>query len=278
VGRDAELERKLAALIEAAEWPDVVPRLQTFTRSSLSRYGEEEGRRWQTITHAYVVRAVERVLEQRVECARFLRWDTLFELLCAVIRQLIDEDERTLQGILETTDWNSLIPRVIAHTVDRLGPSSAHGKSPSDYVYEAVLHLFTRRRHYPHYRDDLSLFTFLCHTVHGMRTNDLAKSAAEGQHLSIAADGTEEPAAGELRPDALPATTTGDAAAAAERAEDFFATLEPDLRAYARLLAEERYATAKQYADALHVSVQTIRNYDRKLKRRRLQWDAPPAR
>jgi DNA-directed RNA polymerase specialized sigma24 family protein len=257
-----EMERALWELIDTADWDDLVPRLQAYTRRCLQQYGELEGRRWQTITHSYVCRAVEEVVKRGAAYAPWHAWETLFQLLCAVVRQLIDDDERKLRAILDDTNWDDLIPRVIMYTVRKLGGRIGRGKSPEDYVHEAVLQLITHRRHYPVERG-ISLYTFLCYTVHGMRTNDMARLAAEGQHVSLL-EGNVARLAGEADDaDARTLSTTG----------KFIDSLEPDLREYTRLRALEMYRTAKEYAAALGVPVATIRNFDRRLRRRRKRWD-----
>jgi DNA-directed RNA polymerase specialized sigma24 family protein len=56
-------------------------------------------------------------------------------------------------------------------------------------------------------------------------------------------------------------------------ADAFIRSLEPELAAYARLRAADAYRTAKEYAAALGVDVPTIRNYTRRIRRRRRQWN-----
>lgn len=257
-------------LIEAARWDDLVPRLLAYTRAYLAQYGESEGRRWHAVTHSYVLRTVEAVLARGPECVQVRNWVTLFQLLCLIVGTLIDEEERKLRDMLEGANWADLIPRVIAHTVRKLGDRiGAYGKSPEDYVYEAVLQLFNRRRHFPVDRG-VSLFTFLCNTVHGMRTNDQASRAAEGHHVSIVDSG--EPARDQYNAALL--TAPVDVTRELSRTiESFIASLEPDLQQYARLRAQEAHRTAAEYADALGVSEQTIRNFDRRLRRRWQLWN-----
>ena len=265
--RDPDLEQKLASLIESADWPDLVPRLLALTRSTLVEYGGEHRRRWQTVTHSYVVRAAERVLDRGVPSRRIRDSDTLFRLLAEVIRELVDEDERVLREILARTDWDDVLRRVLAYTV-HLGPSSVAGKSPGDYVSEAVLQLLTRQRHFPH-DQGVTLVAFLCRTVQSMRSHDLAKAASQGQHLSIVPEGRGPAGPGEFDSRGLFWAPSS----ANDLARDFLASLEPDLRKYAKLRAEERHGTAKEYAKALGVTEQTVRNFDRRLKRRRDRWD-----
>lgn len=273
MGRRQELERKLDELIASASWDEVVPRLQAYTVSHLSRYGESEGRRWHHVTQSYVLRAVEAVVHRGSDYVVWHEWNTLHQLLCKVVGQLIDEDERRLDELLERANWADIIPRVLAHTVRRLGTTiGAQGKSPEDYVYEAVLQLFTRRRHFPFERD-VSLLTFLCKTVHGMRTNHAASGAAERRHVSLV--DSDEPEAGQYNAAriAAPADPAFVERELSRTVDDFIASLEPDLQPYARLRAQEAYGTAAEYATALGVTVEVIRNYDRRLRRRRRRWD-----
>src|ERR1044072_2713400 len=254
----------MSALIDDADWDDLIPRLLAYTRYRLSAYGELEGRRGARTTRSYVVGAVAAAVAKAGTAPRA---STLFKQLGVTAAQLIEDDERNLREILDAVEWEDLIPRVIAHTVRRLGGGiGRNGKSPEDYVYDAVLQLLTRRRHYPVYRD-VSLFTFLCKTVHGMRTNDLASLAAEGPHMTIA---VEPPALGEVD-----ASELADPSAAIV-AEEFMTSLDPELERCARLRATGTHRTAEEYAEAVGFTTATIRNWDKRLRRRRGRWDARP--
>lgn len=263
-----ELERRLWELIDAADWDNLTPRLQAFIRTYLSQYGESEGRRWQNVTHSYAVRTVEMVLKRGAASARWHDWQSLFELLCRIAAQLIDDDERRLKDLLETADWADIIPRVIAHTVRQFGSASGpHGQGAEDYVYDAVVQLFTRRRHFPIDRE-VSLFTFLCKTVRGMRTNEQASLAGRSLHMSPD-DDSAGPAV-----DRIVSGNDSSGVDASMALERFLETLEPDLRRYARLRVSGKFATAEEYATALGVTVEVIRNYDRRLRRRRPKWNS----
>jgi hypothetical protein len=272
MGTREELERTIRELVEAANWPDLVTRLLAYTRAYLANYGESEGRRWQNVTESYVQTAVGKVLGFECDDGHRSAGETLFRLLCAVVSQLIDDDELKLKQILEATEWEDIIPRVIAHTVRRLGPgTNRYGKGPEDYVYQAIELLLTRHRHFPH--DRVGLFTFLCNTVHSLHTHDAEKIATEGQHLAVTSGKIREARVDEKDESRLTAPEHHDDSGAAATANDFLLSLDDEkLREYARLRALGAYDTAKEYAAALGVTEQTIRNYDRKLKRRRDRW------
>ena len=263
-----ELQRRLWELVDAADWDDLTPRLQAFIRTYLSQYGESEGRRWQNVTHAYAVRTVQMVLERGAESARWHDWQSLFELLCRIAAQLIDHDERRLKALLESADWADIIPRVIAHTVRQFGSAvGPQGHGAEDYVYDAVVQLFTRRRHFPIDRE-VPLFTFLCKTVRGMRTNEQASLAGRSLHMSAEDD------SGGRAVDHIVSDNDSSGVDASIALERFLDTLEPRLRRYARLRVSGKYATAKEYATALGVTVEVIRNYDRRLRRLRAKWNS----
>lgn len=261
--RRDKLERKVHALIEDADWPDLVVRLLAYTRTCLANYGEPTGRRWQNVTNLYVEKAVVKVLSCDCEDVDWQNGTTLFRLLCAVVNRLIDEDERRLDEILAATDWEDLVPRLILHTVRRLGAATnRYGKDPEDYVLQAIESLLTRRRHFPH--DRVDLFMFLCNTIHSLRTHDAEKLAVEGQHVALTDQGEENQ---------LTAPALLDDSGAATAAAEFLKSIDDEaLRNYAVLRALGTHSTAREYAVALGVTERTIRNYDRKLKRCRARW------
>ncbi|HWS73208.1 MAG TPA: hypothetical protein VN605_13930, partial [Thermoanaerobaculia bacterium] len=273
------LQERIRTMIREAEWEDLIPRLLAYASSYLAHYGQPEGRRIQKVADAYVQRAVRALLDRTEKYAPWHQGcHTAFQLLGAIIGHLIDADEVTLNQILSTTQWTVMIPKVIAHTVRKLGPrSTRHGKSPEDYVQDAVLLVLLRRRHFPHYRG-VSLFTFLCHVVHGLRSNDAIRVADEGPHLTIVVKPSDDRSSGEYLEEHLPAVDFQSADDDATRAaDDFLASLDGKLREYATLRALGAFNTATEYAEALHVTVQAIRNYDRQIKRRRRRWTTSPA-
>lgn len=260
--RRAELERAIRPLVEDGDWLDLIVRLLAYTRTCLANYGESKGRRWQNVTDSYAQKAVAKVIS--FEC-QDVAWDssgTLFQLLCATVKRLIDDDEQKLNEIVAATKWEDLVPRLIAQTAQRLGAeTNRYGKGPEDYVFEAIQSLLTRRRHFP--RDRVDLFTFLCNTVHSLRTHDAEKIAFEGQHVVLTDKEKNETGAPGTRDDAIAMTATA----------EFLKSIPNEaLRKYAIMRALGAHRTAKEYAAALGVTEQMIRNYDRKLKRRRARW------
>lgn len=271
-----EIQRKILDLVGQADWDDLTPRLQAYTRACLLSYSEDSASS-QKIVDAYVLQAVRLIVERGADFARWSRWETLFQLLCVVVARHVDRYEHTVAAIVRNAAWEELISRLLAHTVRRYGGrTSRHGRSAEDYVFEAIQSLLTRRRYFPY--DRVTLFGFLCGAIRSIYAHEAERMMGEGAHLTIVRKSFDEMGPMDWSEERLVASSVEtDDAVALLLARDFLLSIEDvQLREYARLRALGAYDTARNYAEAMAVSEQTIRNWDRQLRRRRDRWD--PAR
>lgn len=266
-----ELNEQIRALIAGADWNDLIPRLQAYTRSHLAVEAEHTSPR-QKLVDSYVMQAIEAIARNGARYGRWMRWETLFQLLCAVIKHHVNAYETAFHELIGQARWDDLIPRLIAHTLKRYGRGvDRHGKSADDYVYEAIEALLTRRRYFPF--DRVALFTFLCNTIRSLHTHEAVAIAGEGAHLAIVRKGAEDVSAAEWDEERLIAASGAEDHDALLLARDFLLDIrDTELRRYATLRAFETYDTANDYAEALGVPVSTIRNWDKRLRRRRDRW------
>jgi hypothetical protein len=267
-----EFERRINALIAQADWDDLVPRLQAYTRNYLFP-GAESRRKRQKIVDLYVLQAVQLVVDRGADYGLWHHWETLFQLLCAVVAHRIDQYRQTVNTIVRESQLEELIPRLILHTVKQYGGrTSRHGRSAEDYVFDAIQALLTGQRYFPY--DRVELFTFLCSTIRSLYGHEAEKMAAEGAHFTIVRQSFEDESPMEWNEERLVAPSGDkDDEAALWLARDFLMSIEdPRLREYAKLRALGTYETAREYARALGVTEQTIRNWDRQLKRKRKNW------
>jgi len=267
-----EIERRIFGLVAQTDWDELIPRLQAYTLNRLFP-NDEPSRHRQKIIDAYVLQAVKEIVERGADYARWHKWETLFQLLCAVVVQFSDQYEQTVDAIVRQAPWEELISRLILHTVAHYGGrTSRHGRSAEDYVFEAIQALLTRRRYFPY--DRVKLFNFLCGTIRSLYGHEAEKMAAEGAHFTIVRTAVEDASPMEWNEDRLVAPSADkDDDAALLLARDFLLSIKDvKLRRYAKLRALGAYATAREYAGALDVTERTIRNWDRQLKRRRKDW------
>jgi DNA-directed RNA polymerase specialized sigma24 family protein len=265
------MNRWIRDLMASADWTEFVPRLQAYTCSLLkSSAGYTDPR--QKLVDAYVMQAIEIVAERGATYGQWIRWVTLFELLCGVIERHIVAYERAFETLVRQAHWDELIPRLIAHTLKRYGRGmDRHGKSAEDYVYDAIETLLTRRRYFPF--DRVKLFTFLCNTIRSLHTHEAQAIAGEGAHLAIVRLSTDEVSAGEWNEERLVAPSGSQDHDAILLARDFLLDIrDPHLRRYATLRAFGAHDSASAYAAALGVPLRTIRNWDKRLRRRRDRW------
>jgi hypothetical protein len=269
---DAIVER-VRELVEDADWSDLTERLAAFTRAYLHNVAGHSHPR-QKIVHAYVVQAVSETVCRGANYGRWQQWETLFQLLCIVVARLINEYEEAFRTIVRNTNWEEMISRLIAHTVRRHGArTSRHGRTAEDYVSGAIVAMLAHERYFPF--DRVTLFVFLCGTIRSLYTHEAEKMAAEGAHLTIVKNAFEDVAPTEWSEESLVAPTIADDRLALVRARDFLYRIgDHDLRRYAELRALGVHRTAAEYAHALSVTEQKVRNWDRQLKRLRDRWDA----
>lgn len=178
-----------------------------------------------------------------------------------------DNDE-DLARTIESIDWAAMTARLLAFTAYRLARYGAFrarlGKTPADYVQEAVKLLLTGQRHFP--RDaNLSVFSFLCGIISSLASHDAERASRLSlTGLNFAGD---EDLLGEEEP--LDDIDIEREVVARDESEHFILSLDADLQAYVRLRLSGDYRTAHEYARALNISVAELRNLDRRLRRRR---------
>jgi DNA-directed RNA polymerase specialized sigma24 family protein len=266
-----DMNRRIRDLMASADWTELVPRLQAYTCSYLKGSAGYTDPR-QKLVDAYVMQAIEVVAERGATYGQWMRWVTLFQLLCGVIERHVSAYEKAFETLVRQAHWDELIPRLIAHTLKRYGRGmDRHGKSAEDYVYDAIETLLTRRRYFPF--DRVKLFTFLCNTIRSLHTHEAQAIAGEGAHLAIVRTSVDEVSAGEWNEERLVAPSGSEDHDALLLARDFLLDIRDiDLRRYATLRAFGAYDSASEYAAALGIPLSTIRNWDKRLRRRRDRW------
>lgn len=172
-------------------------------------------------------------------------------------------------------DWDDYIPRLVGYArvkVWRHGAAAArYALQPQDLVHEAVELWFENRRIFEE-GTERAFFAFLCGVVDSLLSHDKEKTVRHGRQISISREGGDETsdemnegrirAEGDFERDLL----------FRDNLEHFIESLENDLAAYARFLADTPDASAKERALALGVTVTDVRNLDRRLHRHGRQW------
>lgn len=188
----------------------------------------------------------------------------------------IDEAlDETLQG----QDWEVLTKRLIAYAryrMCRVTSARNSGNAPEDYAQQSiVLFLEGTRRFSP--GEGRTLFGFLCGVVDSLVSHDAEKSRRRdldgAAEVSIGNDDAEESRVDQVNEEHLRADSFEPDVVSRDHFERFARRLDPRLRVYVRLLAEERYATAKECAAALGTTERAVRNMDRQLSRKRKLYD-----
>jgi hypothetical protein len=280
MGHDDHQEKELEQLIRNAAWEDLTPRLLLIICDKLPYYGDSpEKRRLESVAGAYARRTGNEILTRGAEHARRHRWTSLFGLLAAVAIELIEDDEQELIEKLKTTNWDDLIKRLLAYTVKHHRSTlAAQGVTPEERVQEAVAeHLMTRQRHWPHY-EGVSLFQFLAGVIrsltsHQGRKNKKKKGTIE-EPLRLVSAAPGKLAAGEFSETGLASSEYDQKAEeiAGRKTDLLLSMLDDELHDYVLYRMDHEGLTAAQYAKALNVTTQRIRNMDRRLKRARSRW------
>ncbi|HXH37359.1 MAG TPA: hypothetical protein VNN08_01905, partial [Thermoanaerobaculia bacterium] len=269
--------QSIADLVEEVDWSDLVPRLLAFAAHQITRSWPRDP--WAVIDAGEVVReALGRILEGANKAAA--AGSSLFLVVAAEIEsglatRLIDmrNPEAAFPRLIESVDWNVMVPRLLAYAHTRLArhgrAAKSYGSLAADYVQEAVRRLLDgSRRFEPALSAKVTLFVFLCSVIDSLVSHDAERTWRRGPHLPIGDDQPDEVSERLLPWDH---DFTGEVFARDEL-EHFIAGLEPDLARYARLRAVREDATAEQLATELGISVSDIRNLDKRLRRRRSAW------
>lgn len=178
------------------------------------------------------------------------------------------DSREDLARTIESIDWSEMTPRLLTFAAFRLARygrfSARFGKTPADYVQEAVELLLTGRRHIPR-QGDISIFSFLSGIISSLVSHDAERPKnVSFTQLDFAED---DELLGEQEP--LDDTDIEREVIAREEAERFIESLDHDLQEYVRLRATGYYSTAEELARALNKPVATIRSLDRRLRRMR---------
>jgi hypothetical protein len=179
-----------------------------------------------------------------------------------------------LAAILEkmhSDELAELLERLIEDASHRLG---RHGPIANDYEYsaeafvnEAITRALEERRACP---SGLPVYVFLANTVKSLISHEGQRPEYRRKRVRLDAD--DDASASVV--DTLPANDDVEATVTASVASDRFKkSLDPELREYVETLEKEAGSTAEDLAKKLRKPVKTIRNLDRKLSRRRSQWN-----
>lgn len=185
----------------------------------------------------------------------------------------------TLAEFVEIYDWDPSVRRWVAyasHRLSRHGSASArYEKQAHDCVQEAICLTLAGDRHFEcGTRHDF--FAFICGVIDSLISHDGEKARRHGVVVSITSNDKEEGRTNELNEECIPSHEDPEHDVLFRvDLQRFLDSLESDLAGYARLRAEKDGATAEDYARLLGVSVEDIRNMDRRLRRRRQQWLKP---
>jgi DNA-directed RNA polymerase specialized sigma24 family protein len=187
------------------------------------------------------------------------------------------ECETFLGQIIESTDWVKTTKRLLAYSRFRL---FRHGtlagrycNKAEDYVQEAVMLFMDGTRRFP-CGSGKTLFGFLCSVVDSLISHDGEKTLRRGREMFLGGDQGEDAERDEYTEEHLSANDDFEERIIADdELERFLASLAPDLVQYVRLRASMQLMTAEECAEALGTTVSEIRNMDKRLRRRRSQWN-----
>jgi hypothetical protein len=181
----------------------------------------------------------------------------------------------SVEDILRNTDWDDITCRLVAYANWRASfygkASGAYRSRAEDYAQEAIKLFVEGRRHYEP-SPAVSFFRFLCGVVESLMSHDAEKTSRRPRTIRIATAADNESASNYF--DAAYLRSPEDVERriiSGDELEHLLDWLEPDLRAYAQVRMEFE-GTAAEYARALNTSEREIRNMDKRLKRRRNEW------
>lgn len=185
--------------------------------------------------------------------------------------------ESLVDELIANIDWVGTTKRLLAYARYRLSRHGAlagrYNNKADDYVQDAVMLLMDGTRRYP-CGSGKTLFGFLCGVVDSLISHDGEKARRRGPEMFIGYEQGED-----AEPDEYPEERLSggndfvDRIIADDELSRFLGCLDPDLVEYARLRATAEMMSAEEYADALGVPVSEIRNMDKRLRRRRPQWN-----
>lgn len=192
----------------------------------------------------------------------------------------VDEDHGItydIQLLVRDTDWTRLTKQLLLYSAARIfhfgGVAATLRSRTEDYVQEAVKLILDGTRHFD--PSERTLFGALSGVIDSLISHDLEKSVRRGVHLSLVQADGDNLIAGEMLEEHLAAKDDFEAEIVLrDQFEAFLASLHDDaeLQRYARLRAANTCVTADEYAALMRMPVENVRNMDRRLRRRRLNW------
>lgn len=187
-----------------------------------------------------------------------------------------EHDSASFERIVAETSWGELSARLLGYARYRLsryrGVDPTIGDRAADYVQEAIARFLDRTRSYDGKKP---LFHWFCSQIDSLTSHDREKAMRRGPEIAIDQLGDENTSERSSSDDwAASADDLEQAIIARDELEHFVSSLDPDLRRYVLLRVHGAQMTAEEYAVAMGTTVERIRNFDRRLRRRRQLWAA----
>jgi len=173
-------------------------------------------------------------------------------------------------------DWDEYTPRLLGYAnwkIWRHGAAAARYElQAQDLVQEAITSWFEERRTFDA-GTERAFFAFLCSVVDSLLSHDREKTIRRGRQLSISKDGGDDATIDEVSEGRIRTEEDFERDFLfRDNLERFIESLEPDLAAYAKALAEVPDSSAEERALAMRITVADVRNFDRRLHRWARQW------
>jgi len=94
------------------------------------------------------------------------------------IRRLVDADDQVTTEMLQAHDWEQAARVGLLYLVKKYRRRQIAGRELEEIVNQAIIQLFDRGRHFPHYRG-VSINAFLCETMRSIVDHELRKAAKQ---------------------------------------------------------------------------------------------------
>jgi DNA-directed RNA polymerase specialized sigma24 family protein len=145
------------------------------------------------------------------------------------------------------------------------------GDEAGDYVVRAVILIFDGVRHCS---GEVSSVSFVFGVIASLILNDSRRLEARTPHSFITTSASDE---GEIGEDAVAVSSSEEEIIARDLTVEFIRRLPEALQRYVRLLAGGGPQSSQDCATALGVSIDEIRNMNKRLRRLRPLWKGTPA-
>jgi len=182
---------------------------------------------------------------------------------------------RDLETLLRAIDCEDLTERLLAYGLKRASRYRCAAyvrQKVEDYVQEAVKRMLDGTRHFE--LSEEGLFGFLCGVIDSLMSHDAERTRRRGAHLSLVPAFASDDETDGIREDwlASPEDLESDVILR-NRLRTFVASLEDrQLETYTLMRACDACTTTEEYAMAMGMTVEDVRNMDRRVRRRRPQW------